>query len=201
MTYVDISIDKGVEMICIGTEFRISTKKRTKFWNELISEIRKKYDGKLVYSANWDDYENISFWKDLDYIGLSAYFPLSDFDTPNKLFLSLKWKSVVKRLKRYSAKMKKPILFTEYGYLSVDGAAGKTWELEKDINNLTVNERAQANAYEALFDSFWKEDFWAGGFLWKWFPNGYGHEGYPEKDYTPQNKEAALIIEKWYSKI
>ena len=44
-----------------------------------------------------------------------------------------------------------------------------------------------------------KEDFWAGGFLWKWFPDGMGHEGYPEKDYTPQDKPAELIIKKWFN--
>lgn len=98
----------------------------------------------------------------------------------------------------FASKLNKQILFTEFGYLSVDGCAGKTWELEQNINQLPVNEKAQATAYEALFEHFWKKDWWAGGFLWKWFPNDQGHEGYFEKDYTPQGKLAEKKLRDWY---
>jgi hypothetical protein len=30
------------------------------------------------------------------------------------------------------------------------------------------------------------------------FPNMRGHEGYPERDYTPQGKMAEEILRKWY---
>lgn len=142
MTFVDIAIEQKVEMLCVGTEFRLAIQKREQFWRELIAEIKSKYSGKLTYSANWDSYEKIPFWDQLDYIGLSAYFPLSDFDTPNQLYLSLKWRKIVSKLSKYSKKHNRPILFTEYGYLSVDGAAGKTWELEKKVHELSINEKS-----------------------------------------------------------
>lgn len=200
MSFIDVANEYNVEMICVGTEFRISVIKREQFWRDLIKEIRAVYNGKLVYSANWDSYDKVPIWDALDYIGISAYFPLTDFDTPNQFYLKMKWRSVVNKLRKFSKKQQKQILFTEYGYLSVDGAAGKTWELEKKVHDLDINERAQANALEALLSSFADEEFWAGGFLWKWFPNGYGHEGYPERDYTPQDKEGAEVLKKWYGK-
>ncbi len=200
MSFVDIAIAEDIEMICIGTEFRIAVEKRASFWRALIKEIRGKYDGLLTYSANWDSYERVPIWEDLDYIGISAYFPLTDFDTPNEMYLSFKWRKTVSKLSKFSEKNNKPILFTEYGYLSVDGAAGKTWELEKKVKKLDINEKAQANALSALYGAFWNKDWWAGGFLWKWFPNGMGHEGYPERDYTPQGKLGAEVISKWYQK-
>ncbi len=83
----------------------------------------------------------------------------------------------------------------------MDGSAGKTWELENQIRELPVNEMAQANAYEALFSSFSEEGFWHGGFLWKWFPDGHGHEGYIEKDYTPQGKVSLGTLAEWYRQI
>ncbi len=200
MTFVKLAEKYEVEMLCIGTEYRISVKKREAFWRSLIKEVRSIYKGKLTYSSNWDSYSKVPFWDELDYIGISAYFPLSDMDTPPTLLLTYRWNKYIKQLKKYSNRFNKKILFTEFGYLSVDGAAGKTWELEKEVKSLAINEQAQANGYDALFKSFWNEEFWAGGFLWKWFPEGRGHEGYPERDYTPQNKKAQLVLQEWYGK-
>lgn len=200
MSFMDIAIKYKVDLICVGTEYRIAVKKREAFWRTLIKDIRKVYDGKLTYSSNWDAYEKVPFWDALDFIGISAYFPLTDIQTPPTLMLTYRWSKHIKKLKSFSGKNNRKILFTEYGYLSVDGAAGKTWKLEKQVRSLAINEQAQANGYEALFKSFWKEDFWAGGFLWKWFPEGNGHEGYPERDYTPQNKKAQEVLSEWYGK-
>ena len=200
MHFVDIAVAQNIEMLCIGTEFEIAIKKREKFWRQLIKEVRAVYEGKLVYSANWDSYKEVPFWDALDYVGISAYFPLTDTKTPQKNELLKKWRPIVKDLKKYSKKIEKKILFTEYGYLSVDGCADKAWELEKKVNQLSINEQAQANAIDGILSSFWQQDFWVGGFLWKWFPNGMGHEGYVEKDYTPQHKLSEKTLSKWYKK-
>ncbi len=96
--------------------------------------------------------------------------------------------------------MKKPILFTEYGYLSVDGCAWKGWEVESKVNQMPINQQAQANAIGALWNTFSQEPWWAGGFLWKWFPEMQGHEGYPERDYTPQGKIAQDTLKYWHQK-
>jgi len=200
MNMVDIAIQEDVEMICIGTEINYSATKRESFWRDMIAEIRDRYDGQLTYSANWDSYMNVPFWDALDFIGISAYFPLTDASTPNFVELLSKWRPIVKKLEKYSSKQNKRILFTEFGYLSVDGCAYKAWELEKQVHQLSINEQAQANSIESLFLAFWSKDFWAGGFLWKWFPNMKGHEGYIDKDYTPQHKLAQQVLERWYDK-
>jgi len=199
-TLLTISEAEGVDLFCIGTECKTSVKQRPQFWNKLIAHARQKFSGKITYSSNWDAFNEIPFWQDLDYIGLSAYFPLTQTKTPSVKELNKRWNPIVKRLKKYAKRNNKPILFTEFGYLSIDGCAYRTWELEKEINQRSINEQAQANAIEALFSNFWNESFWAGGFLWKWFPDMQGHEGYPEKDYTPQGKIAEDTIRKWYEK-
>ena len=200
MTFVDLAIEHDVEMVCVGTEIEKSAQKREKYWRGLIKKIRTKYDGQLTYSSNWDNYKNIPFWDDLDFIGISAYFPLTEAETPSVSFLNYKWNNVKTKLKKYSEKISRPILFTEYGYLSVDGCASKTWILEKKRGELAANQKAQANALEGLYSSFWDEEWWAGGFLWKWYPNGRAQEGRREKDYTPQGKLAEQTIQKWYQK-
>lgn len=198
--FVDIAVRENIEIFCIGTEFKKSVEERPEFWSQLIVDIRKEFCGKLTYSANWDNYKRIKFWKELDYIGVSSYFPLSEERTPSVESLVHAWKPIVKELRNYSNRMQVPILFTEYGYLSVDGCAGKTWELEKKVHSLDINEQAQANALEALYTAFWEEEFWAGGFMWKWFPEGKGHEGYIERDYTPQDKKSIKVMQTWFEK-
>jgi hypothetical protein len=197
--YLKLAVQYDVELFCIGTEIKMSTSKRQNFWKTLIKDIKLTYKGAITYSANWDDFEDIGFWKDLDYIGISSYFPLTDARNPTLNLLNKEWKPIIKRLKSFSTSNNRKILFTEYGYMSVDGCAGRAWEIEKNLQNLSINQRAQCTAYDALWSNMVKEEFWAGGFLWKWFPDGMGHEGYPEKDYTPQNKEAELVIKKWFN--
>ena len=199
MEFAQIAVKHNVEMFCIGTEYNIAVKKRPNFWKELIKDIKKTYKGQLIYSANWDNYQDVTFWDELDYIGISSYFPLSEAQNPTINLLYKEWKPIKKALKSFAYKQQKKIIFTEYGYLSVDGCAGKTWELEKNIKTLTINNQAQCNAYDALWSTFGEEDFWGGGFLWKWFPDNMGHEGYFEKDYTPQEKPAELILKKWFN--
>ena len=200
LEFVKIAIEEKADMFCIGTEYKIAAQKREKYWRELIAEVRSIFDGKVIYSSNWDGYGKIPFWDAVDYIGISAYFPLSNHKTPKVNLLKKEWKPIANKLKRFSSKWDRKIVFTEYGYLSVDGCAHRSWELEKKVNSLPINERAQANAYNALLASFWSQDFWAGGFLWKWFPNMRGHEGYPNRDYTPQGKVAESVIREWYGK-
>ena len=198
MPFVKIADSMHVEMICIGTEFKIGVVKREKFWRNLILKIRKQYNGKLTYAANWDEYPLVPFWDALDYIGVNAYFPLIKKQTPSVFELVEAWKPHFEALKKFHKKYNKPILFTEFGYLSVDGCAFNSWEIEKCIQTTNLNEQAQANAIDGIFSAFWKESWWAGGFLWKWFPEGQGHEGYMAKDYTPQGKKAEVVLTKWY---
>ncbi len=198
MRFAKLADSLHVEMFCIGTEFNNAIQKRPAYWKDLIQRIKKQYKGKLTYSSNWDDWDRVPFWADLDYIGLGGYFPLVDAVTPSVEDLKVAWIPIKDRLKTYSTQQQKPVLFTEFGYLSVDGCGWRNWELEKGIEQRKINEQAQSNCYEALFSTFHPEPWWGGGFLWKWFPNMQGHEGYPERDYTPQGKLAGKTLKIWY---
>jgi len=197
---VKMAVEEEVDILCIGTEFKESAKNRPAFWIKMIEEIRQTYCGQLTYSANWDHYQQIPFWKELDFVGVSAYFPLSEEKTPVKKDLVKKWSNPSTNLASFSSKINRPILFTEYGYLSVDGAAGKTWLLEKKVRNLKINEEAQARSLDALYEVFFDQKYWAGGFLWKYFPNNQGHEGYFKRDYTPQGKKSMAVIKRWFKR-
>jgi hypothetical protein len=198
LRFAALADSTNTELFCIGTEFNNAIQKRPQFWTSVIKKIKKVYRGKLTYSSNWDDWARVPFWNELDYIGLGGYFPLVDATTPEVASLKTAWKPILERLKTLSLEKGKPVLFTEFGYLSVDGCGWRNWELESGIEGRSINEQAQANCLEALFSTFQPETWWAGGFLWKWFPNMRGHEGYPERDYTPQGKLGEGVLKKWY---
>lgn len=195
LAFAQIADSLGVELFCIGTEYKQAVKARPEFWAELITEVRKSYTGPLTYAANWDNYQHIPFWEKLDYIGIDAYFPLVHAANPDLATIRNGWSAEKVRLKKFSQKYRKPILFTEYGYQSVNGAAGNHWEAssEPDQQNPTL----QAKAYEALYLEFWREPWFAGGFLWKWFLKNESRENY-ETGFTPQSKTAESVIRKWY---
>ncbi len=201
MHYTNMTKSIDVDMICIGTEFKQSEVKRAKSWRSLIRDIRKVYDGKLTYAANWDCYQYVPFWNELDYIGVDAYFPLDESKTPTQKNLMKKWKPIHQEFQKLHKKFKKPILFTEFGYLSVDGCAGKTWELEKQASTLPHNQQAQANALDALFDFFEEQPYWEGGFLWKWYPTLGKYQDHGDNGHTPQGKMAEETVRDWYKKL
>ncbi len=201
MRWVHLADSMEVDMFCIGTEIKNSVEKRPDFWRGLIDSIRQVYKGKLTYATNWDHYEKIVFWDKLDYIGIDAYFPLLRDTTPAVCDLKEAWLPTVDKLEAFSAKWTKPILFTEFGYLSLDGCTHNTWELEKDRHSAAINQQAQANAVQALLEAFGTQDWWAGGFQWKWYPNKSAAlgEGEAARDYTPQDKLCADVLKKMYN--
>lgn len=199
LNYVQIAEEMEVEAFCMGTEITHAVEKRPIFWRHLIREIRAVYHGKITYAANWDSYERVPFWKDLDYIGVDAYFPLSEEDVPKEDELIKAWQPYLKQLKAFSDSVSKPVLFTEYGYRSIDQCAWKQWELpEYWEKGGTMNMQGQLNAYSALYAALWQQEWFAGGFLWKWYPDR--KPGVLEDtDYTPQGKAVEQVIKRWYS--
>lgn len=196
LEYAELAQETKAEILCIGTELENFVKERPAYWHGLIKKIKTIYKGKLTYAANWDEFKRTPFWSDLDYIGVDAYFPVSDKQTPTVEDCKAGWQKHKSVIKSLSEKHSKPILFTEYGYRSMDYTGKEPWESDRNIKSL--NFEGQANATQALFEEFWNEDWFAGGFVWKWF-HAYDKVG-GEKDnqFTPQNKPAEVVIQTFY---
>ena len=195
-----IAEEEKVEMLCIGTEFKIASKKREQFWRELAKEVRKVYSGAITYAANWDEYEHVRFWDAVDYIGLDAYFPLVQAETPDVESLRKGWAEPFRKIELLNKVYGKPILFTEFGYRSIDNCGWKQWEFEDIPFNQKVNLQAQQNAYQAFFEQFWDQPWFAGVFVWQWYTNDSKAGGDRNSDYTPQNKPAEQLIQDWFER-
>jgi hypothetical protein len=192
LDFAKLAEEEKIELFCFGTELENPIAKRPEYWMQLIQKIKKIYSGKLTYAANWDDFEKIPFWNELDYIGIDAYFPLSTQETPSITILNESWKKHILKMETLQKKFNKKILFTEFGYRNSNHAAEAPWtETKNEINN-----RAQDNGYEALFQTFSKQKWYAGGFAWKWYADDYYKKN--NVDYTPQEKPALETLKKWY---
>ncbi|MBO3115694.1 glycoside hydrolase [Winogradskyella sp. DF17] len=198
MEYANLAEEVDAEIFCIGTELELFVKFRPEYWTSLIAKIRLVYKGELTYAANWDEFRRTPFWNQLDYIGIDAYFPVSDEKTPSVEHCLEGWKKHKPIIKQVSKENSRPVLFTEYGYRSVDFSAERPWVFDRKMAN--VNLEAQNNAMMALYAVFWDEDWFAGGFIWKWFHKDEAVGGEDNFMFTPQNKPVELIIKNHYGK-
>lgn len=198
LEYTKLAQEVNAEILCIGTELELFVKHRPQYWTDLIKEIKTIYSGKLTYAANWDEFKRTPFWEQLDYIGIDAYFPVSNQKTPTYEECIEGWKAHKPIITKLSETYNKPVLFTEYGYRSVDFSGREPWV--SDIAMDVVNLDAQVNTTKALFETFWKEPWFAGGFIWKWFHKHDEVGGENNSRFTPQNKPAEDVIRQYYKK-
>ena len=194
LSLAKIAQDKKIELFCFGTELGKSVEMRPQYWSMLIKKIRTIYFGKLTYAANWDDFDKVPFWNQLDYIGIDAYFPLSESETPSVNELKLAWKKPIDKMQLLYNKVKKPILFTEFGYRNSNECAKEPWKEDNTIEN----NQGQSNAYEALFSELSNKPWFKGGFAWKWYADDY-YKTKRSIDYTPQEKPVLQVIKRWYA--
>jgi hypothetical protein len=194
--YADLAADTGTEQLAVGTELA-GVSGDTAAWKEVVAEVRDHYDGPLTYAANYDEYRRIRFWRDLDVIGVDAYWPLSVTPTRDTARLRRAWRPIRAELAAFARAQDRRVLFTEAGYVSQHGAttAPYSW---------TVSGRPapdeQAAAYRALLDSFTGRDWWAGVCWWMWDDWPGSGETPAELAYTPHGKPAEEVLrEKWAS--
>ncbi|MCC7431622.1 hypothetical protein IT568_12330 [bacterium] len=199
--YAKLAEQEKIETLAIGTELTNPIKTRPKFWEKLIREIREVYSGKLTYCSNWyQDFSQTDVWKDLDFIGIQAYFPLTEKQNPTIQELLNGWKPHVTEIENTAKKFGKKVIFTEIGYKNTKGTAIKPWEWPEDLSifQSELDNNAQVNAYEALFRTFGNKNWFGGFYVWKWFPKHNLVET-NEVEFSPQNKPAEQTLKKWYT--
>jgi len=195
--YAQLAEKNKIEILCIGTELTIASAHEER-WRKLIQEIRKVYSGKLTYAANFnEEYQQVKFWDVLDFIGIQAYFPLSQTNNPTTQEMANNWSMHLQSVERVYKEYKKPVIFTEIGYKSTVDAAIEPWKWPQENKEAIPSDETQAKCYEAFFQTAWKKEWLAGAYFWKWYPHGAHH--LHEIDFTPQGKLAEEIILKNFS--
>ena len=188
----------GWEMLCIGTELVQTSLQRENNWRQLIEDIRSLYHGSVTYAANWgDEFENVTFWEDLDFIGLNCYYPLSKKENPSDRELKKGFALVIDKIEKVNARYNKPVIFTEIGFPCIKAA----WkEPHMDWGEFETNSDHQRRCYEVVFNGIHNKP-WCKGILWWKYPSDVDQNRRRETGFTPLNKAAENVVAKWFSQL
>ena len=170
----------------------------------MIGNVTARYTGKISYNQNWwwssEEYGavlNCTWFGKLDYIGVSAFFELTTEMDPTVDELVAAWSNPVDDLEGLVTKFRRPILFTEIGYRSLNGTNKEPWNWQAD-NGFDGDE--QADCYEALFQVFHAKPWFRGTLFWAWSTNPT-EGGNTDKGYVVRDKPAETVLSNWYAKI
>jgi len=184
----------GVDVMTVGSEL-VSTEKYDEHWKRLIRNVRKVFPGKLSYSANWDHYRNIEYWADLDLIGMTTYYKLSDEPNPTLELLIKNWKPIREDILEWQKTVGKPILFTEVGWCSQEGASVEAWNYYHKQVATAAGLEEQRRLYAAFMQT-WRDVPQVGGVIWwEWTDSPGGKDDY---NYTPRGKPAEKELRRWF---
>ena len=97
---------------------------------------------------------------------------MAEREHPSVVELVAGWEQHLPAIAAVSEREGKRVLFTEIGYKSTpDGAVEPwTWPQQQAPSARKVSLETQANAYEAFFRAVWDREWFAGSYVWKWFP-------------------------------
>jgi len=181
--------ERRVALLSVGSELSTLDGDRPA-WQRLVAAV---YRGPLTYSGNWDHYDKVAIYDLLDVAGLCGYFRLAEGGATGDEDLRRRWASLRSELERFAARVGRPLLFTEVGYLSQRGAAAWPWN-EGATEPVDLEE--QRRCY-AAFRQVWQgapPSLLAGVYFWNW----YGWGGPRSAGYTPRGKPALDEIRAYF---
>ena len=207
--FAELAEANGVELYVVGTELKSSQQYQSS-WRQVISETRTVFSKNLTYAANWDSYSTtqVRFWDALDFVGVDAYFPLTNSFNPSVSQLKNGWsnsppgwwgagRNWTNELYSTHTATGKQIVFTEIGYVSKNGTNMYPWDWNVST---TLDLQEQADCYQAALDVFKDKSWFSGWFWWNWEtdPDAGGPS---EMHYTPQNKPAETVLYQYYTEV
>jgi hypothetical protein len=191
--YATLAREARMDAFCVGNELAKTTVREAD-WRRVIAAVRREYDGPLTYGAEAEEVFRVPFWDAVDFIGVSAYYPLVNAPSPGREALVAAWQPLVARLGALAAAHRRRVVFTELGYRSARFGAWRHWEIPGDA---PVDLRAQAEAYEAFFAAVWPRPWFGGVYWWKWFSHPR-HSGPWSNDFELEGKPAEVVVRRHY---
>lgn len=191
----EIAREGGATGLMVGSEL-VSTEKHTAEWLKVIEIAREHfYGGKLGYSANWDHYRSIKFWDKLDFIGMTSYFTLADAKSPTVEQIVAKWQPIREEVLAWQREVGKPLVFTEVGWCSQEGAAMAPWNYYQNQKATVAGHEEQRRLYEAFLRVWDGAPGVTGALWWEWSSNPGGAEDF---GYSPRGKPAEEVLRRWF---
>jgi hypothetical protein len=185
----------GAEMLSVGVELRSwVTGRRAASFAALVREVRARYRGLLTYSGNWDDAAHTLIQGEIDVIGVNAFYPLAERAGADLGELLAGGRRVAAELASLARSWSKPVLLAEMGYTSRRDPAVRPWEWPDGMRDVVVDERAQAEAYQALLGAVYEAPWCAGFFLWRTYADPLDVSQEAAWGFSPRGKRAELVV-------
>ncbi len=196
--YARLAAETGVEWLVVGTELRSSLGQEAR-WRALIAAVRSVYEGELVYAANWDAMDAVSFWDALDALGIQFYPPVAHEAGAPPAAMRERLCGYFDRLAELSEEHERPVIFTEVGYRSATNAALRPHEWTEGTD-AEVDLELQRTLYALFFAEAAQRDYVRGVYLWKWFTDPESTEEGPT-GFSPAGKPAAEVMRAAYAPV
>ncbi|MFI5954904.1 glycoside hydrolase family 113 [Cryptosporangium sp. NPDC051539] len=162
----------GPLRMSIGSELRGLTSDRALAprWRALIAGLRPT--SPLNYCANWDEFDRVPFWDDLDGISVNAYFPLASpraaegVGNPSAATLRKGWGPHLRTLRALAESRRRPLTISEWGTVPYDLTSTAPWNWRPTE---TPDPAEQFNAYDATLRAITDQGAWlAACDFWHW---------------------------------
>ncbi len=206
--YAQIAAGHKAAMLSVGSELT-STEQQTERWQDLIKVVRKVYHGPLTYSASAESFEAVSFWDDLDVVGVSAHQPLVGAERAGSSVASSAQAGsapaavsdaelergltgFTTRLAKWALARNKRYLLTEVGFPAQAHAALRPWDLQTAS---PADPLLQLRCYRALYRAF-QGDPRLLGLYDRWFDDADANNAL----HSPRGKPAQEVLRHWFKR-
>jgi hypothetical protein len=216
----------GAASLSIGAELdQLTGPAYQSYWTDIITAVRAVFSGKLAYSSDWDDAispwqgshglpagtgdlaTQVSFWNELDYLGIDCYAPIWDASSPTVAQLIAGWtqtptdpsslsvtgnQSLISYFASVATQAGLPLIFTEIGYESASDAAQQPFGSSTHVYDPTL----QANLYTAFFEA-WQQsgnNALTGVYFWNWDPDAAEVGPGNGPNFSPQAEPAQTVV-------
>lgn len=191
--FADVARAGDATALMVGSEL-VSTERQGDEWRKTVAHVRERFHGLLGYSANWDHYDPVQIWDQLDFVGMTSYYTLADAANPSVDQIVAKWRPIVERVSAWQKTVNKPIVLTEVGWCSQEGAATAPWNYYHAPRATPAGMEEQRRLYEAFIAAWNDAPAIAGVIWWEW---GSGPGGVGDCGYTPKGKPAERLLREW----
>lgn len=199
LAWAELAEETGVDLLAVGVELAFWTaSSRAPSFLALVAQLRERYHGPLTYAANWDDAADTIIWRDLDFIGINAFYPLHWEDAPSDAAISRGAQAASQKVRELGERWNKSVLFSEFGYTTRKDAMVKPWLWPEELERVTVSEEDQSRAYGALLGEARFVPGLRGVFVWRMYADVADSSQEPNFGFSPWGKRAEGVLRSAY---
>jgi hypothetical protein len=191
--YADFAQSAGATLFYVGSENQTLVGE-TAQWRKVITLVRQRFSGALSFMVTMNTTQNIKFWKQLDFVSISAYFGMGEDPAPSYNRMMSAWRQVhAPIVARLVKTLQKPLIFGESGFRNQMYAFTRP-ALPQPKSDLPAP-AAQGDAYRAELDALMEMPSVYGV---TWF--AWGSATTPaDRSYSPAGKPAECALAAHWS--